>query len=52
MLVGKKEEDYLRVKTRVLIGVRPFPRVTLMETALFVTGTDTNLISSPGIWNT
>ena len=39
----------MRVKTRVLIGVRLFPRVTLMETTLFVTCTDTNLISSPEI---
>jgi hypothetical protein len=42
----EEEEDYLRVKTRVLIGVRLFPRVTLMETTLFVTCTDTNSISS------
>lgn len=52
ILVGKEEEDYLRVKTRVLVGVGLFPRVTLMETTLFVTCTDTNLISSPEIWNT
>jgi hypothetical protein len=41
----KEEEDYLRVKTRVLIVVRLFPWVT----TLFVTCTDTNLISSPEI---
>ncbi|MGB7954282.1 MAG: hypothetical protein WCF23_09895 [Candidatus Nitrosopolaris sp.] len=52
ILVGKEEEDYLRVKTRVLVGVGLFPRVTLMETTLFVTFTDMNLISSPEIWNT
>jgi hypothetical protein len=39
----KGEEDYFRVITRVLIGVRFFPRVTLMETTLFVTWMHRNL---------